>query len=364
MNSLEFKSVEKQLTSLGFSKWCQENYITLCTKENFSFARIIEVNRGNYKISNGIQESIAELSGKFLFNVENSLDYPTVGDWVFAQLFDDSIAIIHTLLPRKSVIKRLDPGKGVKFQLIASNIDYAFIVQSVNANFDINRLERYLVMVNESGITPIILLTKLDLITDEQLNEITDQFKHYREMYKILPISNITGTGLQELKEVLISGKTYSLLGSSGVGKTTLLNNLMGEQLFDVKEIREKDDKGKHTTTKRQLVCLDSGAIFIDTPGMRELGNFDISTGIEETFDRISYYTSQCRFNDCTHTTETGCAVLAAVENGDVSEDQYGNFMKLRKEAAFYEMSAYDKRHKDKKVKTEHRRYKKIMRKK
>ncbi len=360
MNSSEFKSVEKHLTSLGFGEWFQENYPA---DENFTFARIIEVNRGNYKISNGTHESIAELSGKFLFNVENSLDYPTVGDWVLTQLFDDSIAIIHKLLPRKSVIKRLDPGKGVEFQLIASNLDYAFIIQSVNANFDMNRLERYLVMVNESGVTPIILLTKTDLISEEKLCEITKQLEQYNE-YRVIPISSFSGEGLEELKNKLISGKTYSLLGSSGVGKTTLLNKLIGEDLFDVKEIREKDDKGKHATTRRQLVCLDSGALFIDTPGMRELGNFDIKTGIEETFDTISYYTSQCRFKDCTHTREAGCAVLNAIENGDISEEQYNNFIKIQKEANFYEMSAYDKRQKGKKLKKQCKTYKKTMRKK
>lgn len=362
MNSSEYNSTANSLRSLGFNDWCRENYST-CDK-NVSFARIIEVNRSNYRISNGIRESIAELSGKFLFHAENSLDYPTVGDWVLVQLFDTSNGVIHSLLPRKSVIKRLDPGKSVEFQLIASNIDYAFIVQSVNANFDINRLERFLVMVNESGITPIILLSKTDLITTEQLGQITEQLMQYREQYEIIPISSLTGDGLGELRDSLRSGKTYTLLGSSGVGKTTLLNGLIGKQLFEVKEIREKDDKGKHTTTKRQLACLDSGAIFIDTPGMRELGNFDIGSGIEKTFDRIQYFTSQCRFNNCTHTTEKGCALLKAVENGDISKEQYNNFIKIQKEAAFYEMSAYDKRQKDKKFKKALKRYQKNMRKK
>lgn len=362
MNSSECNSIDNNLHVLGFNEWCREKYCN--PDKNLSYARIIEVNRGNYRISNGIHESIAELSGKFLFNVENNVDYPTVGDWVLAQLFEGSTGIIHSLLPRKSVIKRLDPGKGVDFQLIASNIDYAFIVQSVNANFDINRLERYLVMVNESGITPIILLTKTDLISPEELGEIIEQLAIYREKYETVSISNLTGEGIKELAKSLISGKTYSLLGSSGVGKTTLLNSMIGEQLFDVREIREKDDKGKHTTTKRQLVCLESGAIFIDTPGMRELGNFDISNGIAETFDAIQYYTSQCRFSDCTHTKEKGCAVLQAVKNGDVSEAQYFNFIKIQKEADFYEMSAYDKRQKDKKFKKECKRYQKTMRKK
>lgn len=361
MNPSEFESIEKQLVSLGFDEWFQENYTP---DENFSFTRIIEVNRGSYKISNGVKESVAELSGKFLFNVDNSLDYPTVGDWVLAQLFDDSIGMIHSLLPRKSVIKRLNSGKGIEFQLIASNVDYSFILQSLNSNFDINRLERYLIMVNESGITPIILLTKMDLISEEQLCEIREQLEQYKKMYQIFLISNLTGEGLEELKKVLISGKTYSILGSSGVGKTTLLNNLIGEELFDVNEIREKDGKGKHTTTKRQLVCLSTGAILIDTPGMRELGNFDISTGLEETFDKISYYTSRCRFNDCTHTQEIGCAVLNAIENGDVSEKQYANFIKIQKEADFYKMSSYDKRQKGKKFKKQYKAYKKTMRKK
>jgi len=362
MNSREGKSTEQTLRSLGFDKWCEETYGG--RNENFSFARIIEVNRGNYKISDGNRETIAELSGKFLFTVENSLDYPTVGDWVVVQQFDDSFAIIHSLLPRRSVIKRLDPGKAVDFQLIAANVDYAFIVQSANANFDINRLERYLVMVNESGITPIILLTKTDLVSEEELVQIEQQLVHYRETYQVLTISNLTGSGLKDLREILIPEKSYSLLGSSGVGKTTLLNTLLDEQLFEVKEIREKDDKGKHTTTKRQLVCIDSGAIFIDTPGMRELGNFDIRTGIEETFDSISNFTSRCRFKDCTHTQEVGCALLEAVETGDVSKEQYSNFMKIQKEADFYDMSAYDKRQKGKKQKKQYKSYKKILRKK
>lgn len=362
MNSSEYSSTEIKLHTLGFDEWCRENYKN--ANCDFSFTRITEVNRGNYRVSDGSAESTAELSGKFLFSAENSLDYPTVGDWVVTQLLDDSVGIIHSLLPRKSLIKRLDPGKGVEFQLIAANIDYAFIVQSMNANFDLNRLERYLVMVTESGITPIILLTKRDLISHEQFQEIRSRLRQYDGKYRIISLSNLTGEGLDELENSLISGKSYSLLGSSGVGKTTLLNRLIGRELFDVKEIREKDGKGKHTTTRRQLVRLDSGAIFIDTPGMRELGNFDINHGIEETFDTIQSYTSQCRFQDCTHTHEQGCALLQAVENGDVTEEQYNNFIKIRKEADFYEMSAYDKRRKDKKFKKECKRYQKTMRKK
>lgn len=347
------------LNALGFTEDLLEYQ-----QEPFSFARIIEVNRGNYKISSGEQESIAELSGKFLYDVEENIDYPTVGDWVLAHLLDDSISIIHKLLPRTSLLKRLDPGKATEFQLIAANIDYAFIAQSVNTNFDLNRLERYLVMVNESRITPIILLTKADLITQDELEEIHRQLSHYRGKYQCLSISSLSGDGLVALKENLVIGKTYSLLGSSGVGKTTLLNALVGKELLETKEIREKDDKGKHATSRRQLVCLDEGPIFIDTPGMRELGNFDISTGIEETFDGIGHFATLCKYKDCTHTQEDGCAVLQAVEDEEISDDQYHNFMKIRKEAAHHNMAAHDRRYKGKQLSKERKLFKKNYRKK
>lgn len=362
MKASENRSEAKNLTTLGFNSWHKEKYGI--PEEHLSFYRITEVHRGNYTLSNGEHESLAELSGRFLYQAEESLDYPTVGDWVLAQGFDSSSAIIHALLPRKSVLKRLDPGKAVSFQLIAANIEYAFIVQSVNANFDLNRLERYLVMVNESGITPIILLTKSDLISGEQLKKIMETLEPYRETYTVLSLSALSGEGIQKFRESLLPSTTYSLLGSSGVGKTTLLNSLIGEHRFEVKEIRAKDDKGKHSTTKRQLVCLNSGAIFIDTPGMRELGNFAVSSGIEQTFDTIQYYTSQCRFKNCTHTKEKGCALLKAVKTGAVSKEQYENFMKIQKEAQFYEMSAYDKRQKDKKFTKYCKNIQKNMRKK
>ena len=304
-------------------------------------ARIIAVNKNNYKVSYAQHEMAAELSGRFLFTAESSVDFPTVGDWVSIQCFD-SLGIIHNVVPRESLLKRKDPGKAVQFQLIAANIDYAFIMQDAS-DLNLNRLERYLVMVNESNIKPIIVLNKIDLVS-----KISDKVKRLSKKHLVLPISNITGEGIPALQEQLHPEKTYCLMGSSGVGKTTLLNNLIGEQKFETNEVREKDNKGRHTTTRRQLIELDNGAIIIDTPGMRELGNFDVDNGLDETFDEITALSDQCRFKDCTHIHEKGCAVREAVNQGTINDDRYDNFLKIRKESEFYEMSYLEKRKKDK----------------
>ncbi|MEJ2637208.1 MAG: ribosome small subunit-dependent GTPase A [Calditrichia bacterium] len=352
------------LEKLGYDEWFKvksKEYV----KDDFSAARIVEVNKNNYKISNGRHEIFAELSGKFLFNAEHNIDYPTVGDWVVVQFFDAySPAIIHHLLPRKSLLKRKDPGKAVEFQLIAANIDYAFIMQSVDSNFNLNRLERYFVMINESKIQPIVLLSKTDLISGDEFSEIKDRIKRFNDKYMVLPISNVTGDGIQAFRKELHSCKTYCLLGSSGVGKTTLLNKLLGGQQFNTNEVREKNGRGKHTTTRRQLIRLESGSIFIDTPGMRELGNFNVEIGLGETFDEIISYISLCRFKDCTHTHEKGCAVKEAVKEGIIDEDRYNNFLRIQKESAYYDMSYLEKRTKDKSFGKMVKNYKKIIRKK
>jgi len=338
----------KQLEQLGYDDWFKTRSESIMA-DDFSVARIIEVNKNNYRVSDGQHDVFAELSGKLLFNAGTSLDYPTIGDWVVVQYFDNfSLAIIHQIIPRKSLLKRKDPGKAVEFQLIAANIDFAFIMQSVDENFNLNRLERYLVMVNQSKISPIIVLSKTDLISSGPLSEIKEQIKRLNKSYPILPISNLTDKGLKTLQKKLQPAKTYCLLGSSGVGKTTLLNKLLGGNILQVNEVREKDHKGKHTTSRRQLIQLTSGSIFIDTPGMRELGIFAVDNGLEETFDEIAVLIDQCRFNDCTHINEEGCAVIEAVKQGILDEDRYANFLKIQKESDYYGMSYADKRKKDK----------------
>lgn len=358
------ESDKKALEQLGFDQWFQDQS-TQYIKDDLSIVRIVEVNRNSYKVRGGQHNTTARLSGRFVFKVKNKIDYPTVGDWVVIQCTKHRSTVrIRNVLPRKSLLKRKDPGRAVVFQLIAANIDYAFVMQSVDSNFDLNRLERYLVMVNESAIQPIVVLNKTDLISANELSVINDKVERFNSKYLFLPISCVTGDGIGALRNELKSNRTYCLLGSSGVGKTTLLNTLIGEDLFAVNEVREKDGKGMHTTIRRHLIRLESGSIFIDTPGMRELGNFAIDAGLEETFSEIASYGSQCHFNDCSHTHEKKCAVIAAVEQGIINEDSYKNFIKIQEESAFYERSLLDKQRKDKASTKLHKKFMKASRKK
>lgn len=351
------------LPELGFDDWFASRGAEQLI-DGLSAARITEVNRNHFRISDGRREALAECSGRFLFNAEDSVDYPTVGDWVAAQVFDGSTAVIHHVLPRKSLLKRKDPGKAAVFQLIAANIDHALILQSADSDFSVNRLERYLVMVHESGIRPVIVLTKTDLASTEALADIREKAGRLGGQCPFWTVSNRTGEGIAALRDTLLPGRTYCLLGSSGVGKTTLLNQLAGEDRFDTGEVREKDGKGRHTTTRRQLIRLEAGSLFIDTPGMRELGNFDTDAGIEETFDEIVSLGGRCRFADCTHVHEAGCAVKEAVEQGRLDPGRYENYLKIRKEAAFYAMSVQDRHRRDKAFGKMVKNYKKTMRKK
>jgi len=336
---------DKNLEKLGYDEWNQESNAEFIT-DDFSPARVIEVNKNSYTVSDGRYEMLAELSGKFMFDAEGAVDFPTVGDWVAIQAFDNNtLAIVHSVLPRKTVLKRKEPGRRIDFQLIASNIDFGLVVQSAE-HLNFNLLDRYFVMLNEGGIQPIAVFSKIDLLSSSELEALKSNLSKLRNQY--LLISNITGKGVEELSERLVSGKTYCLLGKSGAGKTSLLNSLLRTKKFKVNEVRQKDGKGRHTTARRQLICIDSDSIFIDTPGMRELGNFEIDEGLAQTFEEFSSYTPKCRFRDCTHSHEEGCAVIEAVKNGEIEESRYRNFLKLKRESEFYEMSYQEKRKKDK----------------
>lgn len=335
------------IDDLGFGKWFQD-HVNPEDLDRFELARVVAVHKESYTLNKGTGDVLAELVGKMVYSAGSPMDYPVVGDWVLAAFYNEqSFSIIHNLLPRKSLLKRKTPGKKVDLQMIAANIDVAFIVQSLDANFNLRRLERYLVMVKESHIQPIVLLSKSDLLDEGQVADRVAQIHHDMPDLHVQAFSNDNGSGLNQVKALLAPRQTFCLLGSSGVGKTTLLNNLIGETKFSTKTVRRKDSKGRHSTTSRQLIRLESGAMLIDTPGMRELGNFSVETGIEETFAEITELAHQCQFHDCTHGHEKGCAVLEAVKNGEVSEKRYQNFFKMKKESLFHEMSYLEKRQKD-----------------
>jgi ribosome biogenesis GTPase / thiamine phosphate phosphatase len=345
---MTYRGNSLELSELGFNDWFRQQRDELHRPE-LSAARITRVDRERYLVRNERGEVQAEATGRLLYSVDLNQDLPCIGDWALVQYYNDgTLAIIHELLPRRTFLRRKTAGKKVDYQMIASNIDVAFIMQSCDNNFNIRRMERYIVMVIDGHIEPVILLSKTDLIGADDLEKRLSDISRARIGVRVMAFSNITGVGLQTLRETLEKGKTYCLLGSSGVGKTTLLNHLLGREEFETHPVREKDGKGRHTTARRQLSLLDNGALLIDTPGMRELGMLDAGSGIDETFSDIHELSADCRFKDCTHTIETGCSILKAVENGELSEERYRSYLKLMKESEFYQMSYAERRRKDK----------------
>jgi len=338
----------ENLKNIGYSDWFESR----ADNEKMAaheIARVISVHKDSYIISKGCGDVYSELSGHLSYTASSSSDLPTTGDWVYADFYDDDThAIIHALFPRKSLIKRKTSGKLVDYQLIAANIDVAFIIQSANDNFNLRRLERYLVMVNESGITPVIMLSKCDLLPEHEISEIRESILAIAPQTTVVAFSNLSGENIDSIKNLLLAGNTYCLLGSSGVGKTTLLNSILGGDHFETKSVSKKESKGRHTTTSRELVMLDNGAMIIDTPGMRELGNMSVDTGIDETFSEILELSQNCKFSDCSHTNEKGCAILAAINSGELSEQRFQNYLKVKNESSFNEMSYFEKRKKDK----------------
>lgn len=326
------------LKLLGWNSFFEESS-ELFKQNGFSFARINTEHKERYIVASEIGELSAEITGKLLYSSDNNAYLPKVGDWVAVIIYEDEMkAIIHDVLPRRTVFTRKVAGKKIQEQVIASNIDLLLIVQSLDTNYNHRRLERYLVMAYEGKMEPIIVLNKSDICPDVS--------KKLKEVRKIFPdinsfaVSAETGDGINDLKEMIIEGKTCALVGSSGVGKSSIINRLLGYERQKVNEIRLFDSKGKHTTSTRELILIPGGGIIIDTPGMREFQLWAAESGIENVFNEIEEISKNCHFKDCTHTHEINCAVLDSLKKGILSQERYDSYLKLKKETEWIKIKS------------------------
>lgn len=336
------------LQDLGLSDW-HASHVEESARDGFEIARVLDVNRNNWKVQSASGVMRAELTGRLSWSSDLASDRPAAGDWVWIQAFDDGDwAMIDGVLPRRTILKRKTAGQSVDIQIIATNVDTAFIVQACDRDFNPSRLDRYLVAVREGGVQPRLILSKCDLVSPEERSLFLAALQTRAPDLTFLFVSSETGEGLDELRKSLTPGQTFCLLGSSGVGKTTLLNTLLDEERFDTQSVRESDKRGRHTTTRRHLTPLPGGALMIDTPGMREFGLVAADGGMEQSFSEIEELAASCRFNDCLHETENGCAVLQAIEDGDLDADRLRSWKKLQREANRHDMSIAEKRRKDK----------------
>ena len=276
----------QQLNQLGWDGWFEEKAQKLNLPERH-VARVVAVDREQLVVIDESGEYRAKLSGRFLYQSEQTRDFPCVGDWICVQHnSSDSIGIIHDVIPKKSFLRRKAAGNSIEYQMIAANIDVALIVQSCHFDFNVNRLERYLVMVRDGHVNPVILLTKADLVSSETLEQQIGQIRNAGINTDVIALSNVTGEGINMVSEILCAGKTYCLLGSSGIGKSTLINRLIGRHLLETKVVSDTGE-GRHTTVRRELIMLDNGAMLIDNPGMREFGILGAEEGIGDSFADI-----------------------------------------------------------------------------
>lgn len=304
-------------------------------KSHLEPARVLSQEKGFYRIITNKGEKLAEVSGKFRFQAAVSSDYPAVGDFVLVNWNESgNSAIIESLFPRKSAFVRKAAGEPQQEQVVAANIDIVFLCMALNNDFNLRRLERYISIAWDSGAIPVVVLTKSDLCDDleQKLSEVSS----VAFGVDVLVTTSTEENGYKKLLPFISEGKTVAFIGSSGVGKSTLINRLLGREQLKTNGLRN-DDKGRHTTTHRELFLLPSGGMVIDTPGMREVGMWDNDTGIERTFSDIEELAALCKFRNCTHTNEPGCAIQKALETGELEAERWQSYQKLKTENDYME---------------------------
>ncbi len=336
-----------KIEDLGYNPYFETNRHKLGLGD-FPMARVTAQFKEAYRVKDADGEYLAKITGKRMFEAVSREEYPAVGDWVAITLADKNLAVIRGILPRRAVIKR---KYGDKIQIIAANIDVAFVVESVDRDYNLNRFERYFALAHSGGVTPAIILNKVDLLSKEESGEKRSQLKNRFPNTDIIFTSVMRSEGLDELRVSIVPGKTYCFLGSSGVGKSSLINGLLGDQpagqAIPTGDISAYSGRGKHVTTGRQMYILPNGGIVVDNPGMREVGVADAGKGIDVFFDQITALAKKCRYADCTHAHESGCAVVEAVASGKLDREKYANYVNLKKEAEYDEMDDVEKREKD-----------------
>jgi ribosome biogenesis GTPase / thiamine phosphate phosphatase len=336
-----------KLSELGITKEISDQIKELDPSE-FVAGRVMREHRERYVVSDGENEFDAEITGNLRFTANSRSDFPAVGDWVIFKVFNTDQAYIYRILPRKSVLSRQAVGKFGEEQIIAANIDVAFIVQAINNNFNINRLQRYLTLCYSSDIEPVLIISKIDLSNEQEMGNIILELEKREKKLKYFLLDNISLQGFDQIIEFIQKEKTYCVIGSSGVGKSTFINNLLNKEVLKTGHISKSTNKGRHITEHRELFILENGGLIIDNPGMREVGMIDNPEGIKTTFAEIMDIASGCKFQDCSHLNESGCAVTEAVNNGTIDRDSYENYIRILNEQVRFSTTVEERRRKEK----------------
>jgi ribosome biogenesis GTPase len=332
-------------SDLGYNEFFEEARLKLDLGD-FSVARVVSEQRGLFKVKNKNGEYLAKITGKQIFTASSREDYPAVGDWVSITELENNQAVINKTLTRKTVIKRKRSGSE-EVQIIATNIDVAFVVESVNRDYNLNRLERYFSIIRDGEIKPVIILNKIDLVPAEELDSKVAQIENRFKNIDIVLTSVKDSNGIDDLKEHIKKGRTCCFLGSSGVGKSSLINKLLETDIIKTESIGDSSGRGNHATTSREMYFLQNGGMVIDNPGIREVGVTDVDAGITDLFDEITYLAKECKYSNCSHVHEPGCMILAALKSGELDKEKYSNYITLRKESEYYNMSKVEKKEKN-----------------